>query len=267
MIDTVFETKSEPASIFERAVSFLFDFLMFASVYLWTIYILIMKFDIVPNNYQSAAIYAGFNIAFILYCSFLSSGGRQTLGKFLLGIKVMSKDGQTNLSFGKALVRTLFYYVNFATFCIGFAVALFNKNNRGLHDFFGGSIVYEAREKSTGEMTAIAALGTVLIGLVAFYVYFVLFMLPSPFQEARIKAAQEEVNKLAYLEDVHKANFGYYTPDLIRLGLISGDAVQLQRDIQYNLRRRGFSLGVTDDGYKISAIAKDQDETVVSVEK
>lgn len=270
MIDNVLKSEApqyETASVFERAVALLFDMLMFASVYLWSSYVIIMKLDWITTPTQNVVIYISFNILFILYCSVLSSGGRQTLGKFLIGIKVISKDGQTPLSFVKALIRTLGYYVGFVTFFGGFALALLNRNTRAFHDLISGSMVVSVREKSPAEATAIAALGTFLIALMAFYVYFVLFMLPSPFQKERVEAAQDQVNRLSYLEELHKQNFGYYTPDLVRLGLISGDAVQLQRDIQYNLRRRGFSLGVTQDGYKISAIAKDADETVVTVEK
>lgn len=270
MIDNVLKSETpqyETASVFERAVALLFDVLMFASVYLWSSYVLIMKLDWITTPKQNVVIYIFFNILFILYCSVLSSGGRQTLGKFLIGIKVISKDGQTPLSFVKAFIRTLGYYVGFVTFFVGFAFALLNKKNRALQDLLGGSMVVSVREKSPAEATAVAALGTFLIALMVFYVYFVLFMLPSPFQKERVAAAQEQVNKLAYLQELHKENFGYYTADLVRLGLISGDAVQLQRDIQHNLRRRGFSLGVTQDGYKISAIAKDGEETVVTAEK
>lgn len=270
MIDNVLKNDQqqyETASVFERAVALLFDVLMFASVYLWSSYVLIMKLDWITTPTQNVVIYISFNILFILYCSVLSSGGRQTLGKFLIGIKVVSKEGQAPLSFVKAFIRTLGYYAGFMTFFGGFALALFNKNNRALQDLISGSMVVSSREKTAAEATAIAALGTFLIALMVFYVYFILFMLPSPFQKARVQAAQEQVNRLAYLQEMHKENFGYYTADLVRLGLISGDAVQLQRDIQHNLRRRGFSLGVTTDGYKISAIAKDGEETVVTAEK
>ncbi len=270
MIDNVLKSETpqyETASVFERAVAFLFDFLMFASVYLWSSYILIMKLDLITTPKQNLIIYIFFNILFILYCSVLSSGGRQTLGKFLIGIKVISKDGQTPLSFAKALIRTLGYYAGLFTFFGGFALALLNKKNRALQDLLGGSMVVSVREKSSAEATAVAALGTFLIALMVFYVYFVLFILPSPFQKERVQAAQDQVNKLAYLQELHKENFGYYTADLVRLGLISGDAVQLQRDIQHNVRRRGFSLGITQDGYKISAIAKDSEETVVTAER
>lgn len=269
MIENITESQTpqyELASIFERAVAWLFDLLMFASVYLWTSYVMIMKLDWITTPTQNVVIYISFNILFILYCSVLSSGGRQTLGKFLIGIKVTDKDGQ-DLSFAKALIRSIGYYIDICTFFAGFAFALLNKNNRALHDLFAGSKVISTREKSAAEATTVAAFGTVLIGLAIFYVYFVLFMLPSPFQKARIAGAQQQVDRLAYLEDLHKENFGYYTADLVRLGLISGDAVQLQRDIQYNLRRRGFSLGITENGYKISAIAKDGEETVVTAEK
>ena len=137
MIENVTEAQTpqyENASIFERAVAWLFDFLMFASAYLWTSYIMIVKLDWITTPIQNVVIYISFNILFILYCGVLSSGGRQTLGKFLLGIKVMEKDGQTPLSFTKAVIRAIGYYVDLMTFFAGFALALLNKNSRALHD-------------------------------------------------------------------------------------------------------------------------------------
>jgi len=160
MIENVTEAQTpqyENASIFERAVAWLFDFLMFASAYLWTSYIMIVKLDWITTPIQNVVIYISFNILFILYCSVLSSGGRQTLGKFLLGIKVMEKDGQTPLSFTKAVIRTIGYYIDLMTFFAGFALALFNKNSRALHDFFAGSKVVSAGDFSLTLTTLLPA--------------------------------------------------------------------------------------------------------------
>ena len=112
---------------------------------------------------------------------------------------------------------------------------------------------------------AISALGTMIIGGMIFYVYYIAFLTPSVSQRELVENARDQLNQLAYLEEVHKQHFGRYTSDLMRLALISGDPVQLQRDIQKNLRRRGFSIGINQEGYQISAIAKDKKETIVTV--
>ena len=71
------------------------------------------------------------------------------------------------------------------------------------------------------------------------------------------KSAQEQLIKIAYLEELHKQHYGFYTNDLLRLALISGDAVQFQRDMQQYFRRGKFEIGVNKDGYYIQGYAKD----------
>ena len=200
-----------------------------------------------------------------MYCGFFTTDGRQTLGKFLVGIKVIDRKTGESLTFNKALLRGAVYFVNLFTAFLGFAIALLNKRRLALEDYISGSEVISVREKSPNESIALSALGTLLMAGLFFYVYYMFFLMPSPYQQELVNNARDQVNKLAYLEEVHKQHFGKYTSDLNRLALISGDPVQLQRDIQKNLKRRGFSIGVNKDGFQISAIAKDKEETVITV--
>ena len=70
-------------------------------------------------------------------------------------------------------------------------------------------------------------------------------------------SAQEQLVKIAYLEELHKTRYGFYTNDLLRLALISGDAVQFQRDMQQYFRPSHFKIGVSKDGYYIEGLSKD----------
>ena len=252
------------AGIFERAVAFAIDILgLFVVIYIAG-YILIRKTGIIASdNYWIILIF--FYALFALYCAVFTSGGRQTLGKFLVGIKVIDRKTGEGLTFVKALLRGLTYFVNLFTLFIGFGIALLNKKRLTLEDLVAGSEVITVREKSPNEFIALSALGTMLIGGVIFYIYYLFFITPSVYQRELVDNAREQLNKLAYLEEVHKEHFGRYTSDLMRLALISGDPVQLQRDIQKNFRRRGFSIGINREGYQISAIAKDKEETIVTV--
>ena len=112
-------------------------------------------------------------------------------------------------------------------------------------------------------------IGTVFIVAFVLFAYYFLFKMPSPFDQKKLAQAREQLDNLAYLEEVHKQNFGYYTDDLRRLSLISGDGVQLNRDLQKAFKRRGFKIGLNKDktAYKIEGYAKDSKETLVFTEK
>ncbi len=70
-------------------------------------------------------------------------------------------------------------------------------------------------------------------------------------------SAEKQLVKVAYLEELHKRRYGVYTTDLRRLALISGDAVQFQRDMQQYFRPKDFRIGISEDGYYIEGRAKD----------
>ena len=63
---------------------------------------------------------------------------------------------------------------------------------------------------------------------------------------------------------LHKKQYGVYTTDLLRLALISGDAVQFQRDMQRNFRPNGFQIGISEDGFFIEGFAKDSADPMKS---
>ncbi|MCX7572034.1 RDD family protein [Tumebacillus sp. DT12] len=67
----------------------------------------------------------------------------QTLGKKILGIRIVRKDG-ARVSFGRLLLREVIgRWVNSITFLIGYLIAL-GEDKRGLHDYIGGTIVVKA---------------------------------------------------------------------------------------------------------------------------
>ncbi|MDR1123782.1 MAG: RDD family protein, partial [Elusimicrobiota bacterium] len=207
----------------------------------------------------------GFGALFILYCTVLGCGGRRTLGKALMGIAVVNKDTLQPLGFVKSFLRALGYIIGLITAFGGFALALLNKRRRAVQDLIGGSIVISTREKGAAESVVTAALGTALMALCVFCVYYSFFVAPSSYQKMLVANADNELERIAQVQIYHRVVYGYYTPDIVRLGLISGDPVQFQREIQRNLKRRGFSMGVGNDGFTLKAVAKDKNETEVSL--
>jgi len=87
---------------------------------------------------------AGFAISFVIgliyQWFFLTRMNGQTLGKMLLGIRVVSNDGG-KVGDVPAILRYIGYYLN-GIFLIGWIVAVFT--GRGFHDMLAGTKVVDA---------------------------------------------------------------------------------------------------------------------------
>lgn len=77
------------------------------------------------------------NIAYFTY--FHGSTGR-TPGKMLLGLQVLSVDGNP-ISFGIAFLRSVGYLISSAIFCLGYIWIGFDSKKQGWHDKIAGTIV------------------------------------------------------------------------------------------------------------------------------
>ena len=70
--------------------------------------------------------------------------GGQTLGKMVVGIRVVSADAAESLDLGRAMLRTLLWFVLAIPGGLGFLTALVTRDHRGLHDRFAGTRVVRA---------------------------------------------------------------------------------------------------------------------------
>jgi len=253
------------ASVQERFIALLLDIGLI--IFLYDLFLLVIVRIV---DFDLAGIYkllAGVNVPFILYETIWSCGGRSTLGKKLVGIRVADKDTGEPLGFVRAFVRTIGYYVSAALLLCGFLLAFIDDRHRALHDYFAGSVVVQSRPKSWVEKTVLSIAGVVLLALFCGAFYQQMFGGGSWAQKRLIMKAQKHVEKIAYLEDLHLVQYGYYTNDLLRLSILSGDPVQFQRDTQKVLDRKGFRIGIGPKGYKITARAKDAKKTFVTFPK
>ena len=255
------------ASLFERVVAFIIDLALF-NIVLIILALTLIKIGLI--NTQSSLNTLTYFSYFLLFLYFvLCTIKGKTLGKMLVGIEVINKDEENNLTFKQSLFRTLGYILNLFTLGGGFLLGFFNEQNRTLPDFLGSSKVISTRKKSSGEEISFSILGTIVISAFLLFMYYIFFKAPSPFDQRKLAQAREQLENLAYLEEIHKENFGYYTEDLKRLSLISGDGVQLNRDLQKAFKRRGFKIGLNADktSYRIEGFAKDGKETLVFIER
>lgn len=252
------------AAVSERFVAFLIDY---GVVFIPCQLVGRLVFKMLGNEAELWHYFAWMllvNGLFILYETIFSCGDRVSLGKSLMGLAVMQKDLDGPLSFVQALKRAAGYYLSGFLLMCGFLLAFFDDRHRALHDILGESVVVQVREKTFGERALVRALGSLLLITFAWTAYAQFFGKGALVDQYYIRHARKHLRKVAALEEVHKARYGYYTNDLLRLSLLSGDPVQFQRDTQKILAPKGFRIGVTKDSYKISAIAKDKKKTRVA---
>jgi uncharacterized RDD family membrane protein YckC len=76
----------------------------------------------------------------LLYTAVLHGGPGQTVGKLVVGVRVVALDGEA-LGFGAALLRSLAYLVSFLPLGAGFIMAGLRRDKRALHDLLAGSRV------------------------------------------------------------------------------------------------------------------------------
>ena len=76
----------------------------------------------------------------IAYWTIAVGWKRRTVGKLMLGIKVVRTDG-SRVGYWRAFARFLCYFLCWATFGIGFLVIAMNSKNRGLHDLICDTMV------------------------------------------------------------------------------------------------------------------------------
>ena len=258
------DTTIQYASISERFVALLIDY----GVIFFPLQFLARLICNMMNRYlemwQIVAMIVGMNVVFVLYETIFSSGGRVTLGKNLVGIAVVNKDKTGPISVPRAFLRALGYYVSTLLFFGGFAFALVDDRKRALHDFFGGSVVVQLRERAWWEVWAVRGVGMLLLFVFALGLYRSVGGREWK-EQYKVRQARDFLEKIALLEEGHRLRYGYYTNDLLRLTLLSGDPVQFQRDLNkvISTGHGSIKIGVNERHYKISALARDKNKTPV----
>lgn len=99
--------------------------------------------------FDNSTYHLGWLIALILLIAnfvILPTVNGRTVGKAIMGLQVVQKDGR-NLTIGAALIRHLVGYpLTVLTFGLGFLVAVFNSKGRALQDYLAGTIVVQGKK-------------------------------------------------------------------------------------------------------------------------
>jgi uncharacterized RDD family membrane protein YckC len=82
----------------------------------------------------------------------------KTLGKTVMGVRVVAADGSVSLRSGQAAVRVITYPLSFIIFGIGLLGIVFGKERRAWHDHFAGTaVVYDWGSRTARLSTPLAA--------------------------------------------------------------------------------------------------------------
>jgi uncharacterized RDD family membrane protein YckC len=138
---------TEPADFGQRLGAFLFDLLLFLIVLMVATFLLssTSKKSIVGSNAMLAAFYVVALTLFALNFVLLAAHGGQTIGKRLVGIRVVREDGEP-VGLVSVLVRHCAGYLLSALGAfLGFLWVVWDPKHQGWHDKIARTIVVLAR--------------------------------------------------------------------------------------------------------------------------
>lgn len=131
-----------PAGFWRRAVALALDFLLFFAAQFSLGYVAGRLWGPeIEDSWSFQLLVVAFTFLFTAaYTTILHAFGGQTVGKMIVGIRVVAGDGSP-LSLGTALLRYFAYFLSVATLTLGYLMAGLRRDRRALHDLVAGSRV------------------------------------------------------------------------------------------------------------------------------
>ena len=114
-----------------RLVAYLIDAVILAAIYL--------VLGVVGVGQTTATVILVV-VAIVYVIGMWTLAGGQTVGKMLVGIKVVSTDGSP-ITIGKAVLRYIGYIVSSLIVCLGFLWVIWDADKQGWHDKIAGTYV------------------------------------------------------------------------------------------------------------------------------
>lgn len=135
------------ASFFSRLIAYFLDnllifVLMFSAIAIAAPDGASSLFNVEDTGLLVWMIYGFYTLASAGYFTILTGGGGQTVGKWLMGVKVISQDGAP-VSYGGAFIRFAGYYISGFFLYIGFLIALIDARGQTFHDKIAKTVVVE----------------------------------------------------------------------------------------------------------------------------
>ncbi|PIS46658.1 MAG: hypothetical protein COT17_07445 [Elusimicrobia bacterium CG08_land_8_20_14_0_20_51_18] len=254
------EAADNTAGFNERFLAYLIDTLPFVFLAYYT-FVMMLKYNVL--QYSSSAELkwkAVWIIVFITYETVFSSGGRATLGKYLLGIRVRDKNGE-ELSLVKSFLRVVGYFLSSLTINFGYLMALFTPQKKALHDYLAGSRVIRVRGK--GDF----AEGFILVASWSLLAFFVgswiqrTWLTFTPVEQKQIFTARRTLSKIAKLEEIHSRKYGFYTNDIRKLAELTKNIPAVRAELAKNLAPDSLEIATNGRDYVVSGKARNWRKT------
>lgn len=141
-----------PAGLVVRAVAAIVDAALLVVVRASYAMVAASSARLDPEGDSPAALAGAFTLLFAVVYSSVLHGcvGGQTVGKMLLGIRVVATGGGP-LGLGPALLRTLAYVLSAIPLGLGFLMAGLRNDGRALHDLMAGTRVEHVSRRPAPE--------------------------------------------------------------------------------------------------------------------
>ena len=200
---------------------------------------------------------------FVFYQAFFSCEGRVSLGKRLLGLRVL-RDGEP-LSLSQAAIRSALYPAS-SVLGLGFAWALFNKPRQCWHDLAVGSVVVRERAMSRGRRRSVNAAAALCLSVLAGSWAWENVYVPRYRSLMGVAYAQTGLREMAQLQKSYRRKNGRYATSLFALAEVSleprGFLTSMARLLEVE---SGVRFENTAEGFVIAARARDGRGTVVRI--
>lgn len=253
--------ETRAARFSDRFVAYLIDGLPFGVGAAATVWILINPLAKSPTPELLALVGATW-VTLIFGYQLVGNLTGGTVGKRLLGLRVVARDGGPP-GFFRSLVRALLWLVGSTAGNFGFLVALFNRENRTLHDFGSGTVVVEVYRKSTAEGAILFVAGAIAaVGLFVFQIY-TGWAQPTPRDKAAIEKAHEGLAVIARVQEAYREKHGTYATSIDELAEASGDPAEFRTAMAVIFRPEPFKMEAGNRGWRIRAAALDRHRTPV----
>jgi uncharacterized RDD family membrane protein YckC len=233
----------------ERMLAFTIDYALFGTLYAAS-----------PRGPMWLAIAGG---GFLAYSALMSCGGRATLGKWVLGLRVVNADWEP-LDAPSAAIRSVTYLVS-SVMSLGFITSLFNKGGQAWHDKVAGSYVVAQRVRG-GLENALVQLGGVacLSFFLGAWSWQNIYVARLDRQKA-VAHGEQGLSEIGMLQRRYHARYGRYATDLESLAKVSVDPEGFVRDMNalYG-SQRNIRFKPESKGFRVEARVNDGRGTMVA---
>lgn len=257
------DRQHELAGFGDRVVAFALDMSLFLGGYFATLKLAFPRYSVLSNPHEGIWVPA-WTALFLLFQAYMTSEGRVSPGKALVGIRVVSSEGEP-LSLGQAVVRSLSYLPS-SILNLGFLWSILHPARQCWHDMAVGSLVIESRRRSVFAHAVLRASAGGVLALIGGVWYWNNVARPRYDRIMDVAYAEVGLQEISKLQQVHRILHGRYAKDLDSLAKLSGEPEVFKRDMSRLFdAKEGIKIETDAEGFRVSARATDEERTLVAV--